>query len=106
MLATLSASAMRSWVCSVFEKEQELEIQKTSLISFKVMLAAVHNITTNALDYFQAIKINIELDGTIKEDDINLLKKTLKEADDQMKILDKMQNPSDSKSYSGIVWKK
>ncbi len=102
LLATISASLMRSWVLSIQVREKELELKSQSLRSFELILSAVNHIVNNVLNYFQIIKYDIENKGRIEKETIDLLNESLKEADRQMKLLNKIQNPSDPESYRGI----
>jgi hypothetical protein len=50
VIATLTASIMRSWVLSIYLREKEIEAKEQSLVSFKLTLSAVNHIVNNVLN--------------------------------------------------------
>jgi type VI protein secretion system component VasK len=102
IIATLTASVMRSWVLSVYLKEKEIEAKEQSLKSFELVLPAVNHIVNNVLNYLQLVKIDIDANGKLPEETLELLAQSIKEADQQMKILNRIKAPNDPDSYKEI----
>lgn len=102
IIATISASIMRSWVFSIYLKEKELEVKEQSFVSFKLILSAVNHIVNNVLNYLQLVKLEVDENGKVSNEIITLLEESINEADKQMKILNKIQKPDDPNSYKDI----
>ncbi len=102
IIATLSASVMRTWILSVHLKEKEIQSKEQSMLSFRLVLSAVNHIINNVLNYFQIIKLDIENHGKIDSERMRLLEEGIREANKQVKILNEIQKPSDPESYSDI----
>jgi hypothetical protein len=102
MLATLSAFFMRSWVLSVKAKEKELEAKTQSLTSIELILASVNHIINNVLNYFQLINMEINKEGRVKQESLDLLNESVKEAEHQIRVLNNIKNHADVESYRDI----
>jgi len=102
LLATLSASMMRSWMLSVKAKERDLELKTQSLISSELILTAVNHIINNVLNNFQLINLEIQKEGRVKQESIDLLNESVKEAEKQIAILNNIKNHTDAESYRDI----
>jgi len=102
VIATFTASIIRSWILSISVKEKEIEAKEQSLISFELILSAVNHIVNNVLNYLQLVKIDIDDNGRLPEETLKLLEESIKEADKQMKILNRIQHPHDPESYKEI----
>ena len=102
LIATFTASTMRSWVLSISLKEKEIEAKEQSLVSFELILSAVNHIVNNVLNYLQLVKVDIDNEGKVPEETLTLLEESIKEASKQMKILNKIQQPQNPESYKGI----
>lgn len=101
-IATVTASVMRSWMLKIIIKQKELEAKEQSLASFELILSAVNHIVGNVLNYFQVIKFEVEDEGTVKEETLNMLEESIRESENQIRLLNKIKAPSDPKSYKGI----
>lgn len=101
-IATITVSIMRSWLITIYSKEKEIEIKEQSLVSFELILSAVNHIVNNVLNYLQVIKIDMDEYGKVNDETINLFEESLKDADKQMKILNKIKTPYDPESYTDI----
>lgn len=93
---------MRSWLITIYSKEKEIEIKEQSLVSFELILSAVNHIVNNVLNYLQVIRIDMDEYGKVNDETINLFEESLKDADKQMKILNKIKTPYDPESYTDI----
>lgn len=102
MIATFTASIMRSWILSISLKEKEIEAKEQSLASFELILSAVNHIVNNVLNYFQLVKIDVSNNGKLSKETLRLLEESIKDANKQMKILNKIKHPYDPESYKGI----
>ena len=95
LIATLAASVVRARVNTIAIKEQ-------SLVSFRLVMSAVNHIVNNALNYIRLIRTELDADGRVKEDTIRLLETSLLEAEEQMKILNRIEEPDRPESYRNI----
>ena len=102
LLATLAASLMRSWVLSVLAKEKALDAKTQSLTSSELILTAVNHIVNNVLNYFQIINLEIQKEGSVKQESIDLLNESIIEAEKQIQTLNSIKNHSDVESYREI----
>lgn len=102
LIATLTASIIRSWVQTIIIKEKEVESKEQALASFGLILSAVNHIVNNVLNYLQLVKVEVELKGKLRKETVELLEKSLQEADQQMKLLNMIQEPHKPESYDGI----
>lgn len=102
IIATLTASIMRSWALSIYLREKEIEVKEDSLASFKLILSAVNHIVNNVLNHLQLVKIEIDDKGKISDEILRLLEESIEQASKQMKILNKIQAPYDPDSYKEI----
>ena len=100
--ATIATLIVRNRVNMVALSEKQLEVQEQSLLSFRLVLSAVNHIINNALNYTRLIKIDLESDGKVKDSTISLLEASLKEAEEQMNILNRIQEPGRPESYREI----
>ena len=95
LIATLAASVVRTKVDSIALKEQ-------SLMSFRLVMSAVNHIVNNALNYIQLIKTEMEDDGKVSENTLQLLESSLNEAEEQIKMLNRIDEPDRPESYSKL----
>jgi len=102
IIATFTASLMRSWILSIYLKEKKVEIKEQSLASFELILSAVNHIVNNVLNYLQLVKVEIDDYGKVNEETLAVLEESIVEASKQMKILNKIQTPHDPESYKEI----
>ena len=102
VIATFTASIMRSWVLSISLKEKEVETKEQALVSFQLILSAVNHIVNNMLNYLQLVKVDVYNDGKIQEETLKLLEESIEESNKQMNILNKIQRPHEAESYKGI----
>ncbi len=102
VIAIFTASVMRSWVLAISLKEKEIEYREQSLVSFSLILSAVNHIVNNVLNYLQLVRVEIDKDGTLQEETLQLLEASIEDANKQMKILNEIQNPNKLESYKGI----
>jgi len=102
VIAIFTASVMRSWVLAISLKEKEIEYREQSLVSFSLILSAVNHIVNNVLNYLQLVRVEIDKDGTLQEETLQLLETSIEDANKQMKILNEIQNPNKLESYKGI----
>lgn len=102
LIATFTASLIKSWVLTVSLKQKEVEAKEQSLASFQLILTAVNHIVNNVLNQLQLIRVDIENNGELQEENLKLLEESIAQADIQMKLLNKIQNPGDPESYKGI----
>jgi len=102
VIATFTASLIRSWVLSISLKEKEVEAKEQSLVSFELTLSAVNHIVNNVLNYLQLVKVSIDNEGKVPEETLELLQDSIAEANVQMKILNKIQHPYDPESFKAI----
>ena len=102
IIATFTASIMRSWVLSIALKEKEIETKEQSLISFELILSAVNHIVNNVLNYLQLVRFDVDQNGKLHEETLKLLEDSIKEASKQMEVLNKIQQPHDPESYKEI----
>ncbi len=102
VIAIFTASVMRSWVLAISLKEKEIEYREQSLVSFSLILSAVNHIVNNVLNYLQLVRVEIDKDGTLQEETLQLLEASIEDANKQIKILNEIQNPNKLESYKGI----
>ena len=95
LIATLAASVVRTRVNTIAMKEQ-------SLLSFRLVMSAVNHIVNNALNYIRLIRMELDSDGKVREDTLHMLEASLLEAEEQMKILNRIEEPDRPESYRNI----
>jgi len=106
IIATLAAAVMRSWVLKLYQKEKELAVKEQSIASFEMAVSAVNHIVNNIVNYLQVIRIEVEQIGRVSEETLDLLEKSMEEAEQQVKELNQITTPLDPKSYEKIYPRK
>ena len=101
-LATFATMIIRSWSDSILKKEQIIELQQQKLTTIKLLLNAVHHIVNNFLNHFQLIKLEVEDEGTVKKETLELLDESIEETRQQLKILEEIREPDKKESYNEI----
>ena len=101
-LATFTTIIIRSWSESILKKEQILELQQQKLATIKLLLNAVYHIVNNFLNHFQLIKLEVEDEGTVKEETLEILDRSIEETRQQLKILEEIREPDKKESYNEI----
>ncbi|MGD2118311.1 MAG: hypothetical protein PVG66_08130 [Chromatiales bacterium] len=102
LIATVAAAVMRSWALSIYARQKELEVEQRSLVSYRLVLSAVNHIVNNVLNYLQIVRLEIDRDGRVKDETMNLLTQSIKEASKQIRILNEIEKPGDPESYKNI----
>lgn len=102
VLATLASYLMRSWMQSLQVKERALQEKAQALASYELVVPAVNHIINNVLNYFHLIRLEIEYEGVVKKESIELLDQGVKQANEQMAVLNAIESPSDPASYRDI----
>jgi hypothetical protein len=101
-IAVITAYLMRSHILSIYSKEKEIEAKEQSLSSYQLTLAAVNHIVNNVINYLQLVRIDIDENGKLNEETLKLIEESIKEANEQMDILNKIKTPSKPESYKEI----
>ena len=102
ILATVTGALLRLRVLEVAQKEKSFEVESKKSITLRLVLKAVHHIVNNFINHFQLAQLQIEENGKVDEDTLELLRQGFRETREQLSILEHLDDPSDQSKYQQI----
>ena len=101
-LASLTGARLRLRVLAVARREKMLEIEAQKSVTLKLVLKAVHHILNNFVNHFQLAQLEIEENGRVNEETLEMLRQGFRKTKEQLKILENLDDPSDESKYHRI----
>jgi len=105
-LATFAAVTIRSWSESILKREQILKLQQQninlqqkSIRASNLTLKAVQNIVNDFLIHYRFIMRDVNKDGSVSKEAMEVLDSSIQEVVQQLEILEEMKNPDKEESY-------
>lgn len=81
--------------------EKYTEVEQSEEVHRAGMTAAMHYLN-NAVTTFQLIELEVEMDGSVSEDTLRAVRKTMESTTEALKTLSTMNNPTADKIYEFI----
>ena len=102
LMASFTGALLRLRVLETAQKEKTLEIEAQKAVTLKLVLKAVHHILNNFVNHFQLAQLEIEENGRVKEETLEVLRQGFRETKKQLAILEHLDDPSDESKYHRI----
>ncbi len=109
-LATFAAVSIRSWSESILKKEQilklqqqNIKLQQRSIRTFNLTLKAVQNIVNDFVIHYHFIKRDINNDGYVSKEAMEVLDSSIQEVIQQLEILKDLKDPDNEESFKGGI---